>query len=287
MIDDSNPTKIDPEIGNIDRKALIDFFRQIILTDWDYEDVKDADDNKVLTDFTGPHTLPDSTGGYIDHEFLKSKVFGEVICSKIKKYKIELDNEHWWENPVRRMKNDGKSLELFSRYVHFFNPDIVYRYFAPYEDGDHNLFVLERQSLNETERRQLIQRGENWLNVTYDIHAEMETYHGWGWYLSKILEYMIAKADPDANRDFIHSSKVMGFFRDGIVSNSAEGMKVENFDQSKSNKYPFILLKDGFKPKRFNHLIGQEVRYHFVDYFSYTDKDCYGRVLPYGKLVSI
>jgi len=285
-------TESSSEIREISREAVIAFFRELILTDWGYDDVKDADDKKVLTEYIGPH----ASGDYATLRFLKSKVFGESLSSKIREYALQIQKGR------DRDENDGESLQLYDQFIRFFNPDIIHSHFVKYEsEGTPNLFVLERQSLNDGEKAELVHSSEAWLKVLYNLQEEMKEKrgHGWAWHLSTTLEYVIARADPEIDRDFVRQGKVVGFVQVGMsesyhLPRGLEGMVVNGFDGNKhSDDSPSIILTNAFSPERFAHLIGQTVRYHFVDVF-YNSPELEGErsnlisgtLIPHGKLVS-
>ncbi len=251
--------------------ALAEFFRKMINEDYgDAAVMMEADPKKVLTYYLTPWAK-----GFVTETFLKSKIFGEVICSKLDKYRLESIGGY------KPNDQHQESIQLYHKFVEF-NPDVVYVKFDGTKEND-NLVVLKRQSLSEENKKELVSRAEEWLPVLYEVEKDVKDFF---WFrLSNSLESLLAKVDPIIDRPFVYYGKAIGFVTEDSSPNNFPtvgncGMVVDCFENHPCSNGALIPLVN-VCPERFSHLVGRTVKYHFLD----INRNYYGA--PYGELITI
>ena len=246
--------------------GLVEFMREVAIEDYGYEDVRDADSIKVLTYFISPHK-------FTKDKFIKSCVL-ENLAKKIDIYPVQVDSRHELVN---------SSINLYRDFADF-NSTVVYISLDEY-DKVPKLSVLDRNNLSEEDTKKLIQRGREWLEVLYATEKNKEIKNFCSWRLSNTIESLIAKTDSEIDWPFVYLGKVVGFAigdDEKIFPNVPfEGMVVDGYENgfcSIGHLLPLINAKDS---KKFGHLIGKDVKYHFQG----ICRDAFGA--PYGELISI
>lgn len=282
---------------------LISFFRQIIDEDFGYSDVKDAHPYHVLIVYIGARLC----GSHVSPRFIQSEILGPEITAKLNQYNLKLNDKHELD------PDHLDSNQIYDNLVRYFNPNILYTHFEPYQKNGPNLSVLHRNSLTEEDKKQIIQRGEQWLELLYPLerknpkpgtedppqNLQIESFYNWRF--TNTIESLIAKIDPSIERDFIHKGEVVGFseslppewneekFFKMIDAGKVEfptaygipGLMVNGFDQSWWDNLDLLPLTNTNNPARFQHLIGRHVHFHYTNFV----RTMVGT--PYGELIHV
>jgi len=249
---------------------VVEFFRDYAINYWGIEEAKDASTQEILQETLSPNMNP----GFVSR-FLKAHVLGEVICSKFDKYDLKLGKYHKIDI------TDEETLKLYQEFVGLFNPGVVYSSFNAYSENGSNLVVLKRQTLTDEEKRELIQRGEEWLNVFYPIEKEINEFLGWRF--SNNIESLIAKTNPEIPRNFIYQGKVLRFDDDNDPLDlvcQIGGMIVDGFEGHAFSYKGELPLINADSKEKFGYLLGKDVKFHYLNFV----RDMCGS--PYGELIS-
>jgi len=178
-------------------------------------------------------------------------------------------------------KMDEESKRIYLIHMRY-NPEVAATFIKEADlTSPHNILrVLTTYSLSNSEKKEVVNKSENWRNFFLRVSKEFSKDKiggGWDFDYPLNLESLALGADPSIVRDYKNTGKGLDIL---TMQNEFCGLNVDGFTQGKSLGFDNRLLLINLDKRLAEKLIGKDVEYHLKGYSREG-------LRPYGELVRI